>query len=452
MRVIFGFIVIQLLTPLSAMAAEDLATAYQAGLTNDPRFQAARYQYEAAREVLPQAVAGLLPVFTLEGTQSRERQDILSRDNPVFGLGSSDFNSSSFSFQVSQPVFRFGSWARLAQSKAVVRQAYAVFTASEQELVLRTVEAYLSVLATGDNLSFAKAEQAAIERQLQLVQARRRGGLANVTDQYEAEARAAFVKADVIAATYAYDDAYEALREIVGDAVTEVYRLKQDIPLLPPEPDDVNVWVDRALENNLSLIASKEAVIVAEQEKRRRRAGHLPTLDLVARHGNSETGGAVTGGGSDVDNTTVSLQFSMPIYSGGAVKSQTREADKIRRRAMEERKLQHRITMRETRASYQGVRSAMSRVEALSESLRSQESVLAGRTKGYRSGVGTLLEVLDAERDLTSTRRDYARARYEYLLNLLRLKQQVGSLGEDDLLYINSLLDLENVSNVSQTD
>ncbi len=450
MRMILGTFAMALFMPLNAFAAEDLAAAYQAGLENDPRFQAARYQYEAAREALPQARAGLLPVLSLEGTRSNESQDILTRDNPIFGTGSSDFTSSSFSFQVSQPVFRFESWARLAQSKAVVRQAFAVFTAAEQELVLRTVEAYLSVLATGDNLRFAEAEQAAIERQLALVQARRRGGLANVTDEYEAEARSAFVKADVIAATYAYDDAYEALREIVGDAVTEVYLLKQDIPLLPPEPEDVNVWVDRALESNLSLIASNEAVTVAEQEKRRRRAGHFPTLDLVARHGNSETGGAITGGGSDVDNTTVSLQFSMPIYSGGAVKSQTREADKIHRRTMEERKLQHRMTMRETRATYQGVRSAISRVQALDDSLRSQESVLSGRSKGYRSGVNTLLEVLDAERDLTSTRRDYARARYEYLLNLLRLKQQAGSLGEADLLYVNSLLDTAPKQDVAQ--
>lgn len=441
MRTVIATIVLAMWAPSNVFAAEDLATAYQAGLTNDPRFQAARYQYEAAQEALPQAVAALLPVFTLEGTHSNETQDILRRDNPVFGLGKSDFNSSSFNFQVSQPVFRYDSWLRLTQSRAAVRQAYAVFTAAEQELILRTVEAYLSVLATGDNVRFAKAEQTAIARQLELVQARRRAGLANITDEYEAEARAAFVEADVIAAEYAYDDAYQALREIVGDAVTNVYLLKSEIPLVPPEPADVNVWIERALENNLNLMASNEAVTVAEHEKRRRRAGHLPTLDLVARHGNSETGGAVTGGGSDVDNTVVSLQLSVPIYSGGAVKSQTREADSIYRRVIEERKLQHRVVMRETRAAFQGVRSAISRVRALDESLRSQESVLEGRTKGYRSGVNTLLEVLAAESDLTSTRRDYARARYEYLLNLLRLKQQAGSLGEADLMYINSLLD-----------
>ena len=441
MRRIIGTLVIALCAPLNLYAAEDLAAAYRAALTNDPRFQSARYQYEAAREALPQAVAGFLPVATFVHRRGDDTQEILGRDNPFFGVGKSNFTTTSFSFEVSQPVFRLAAWARLDQSKALVRQAYALFVAAEQDLILRTAEVYLTVLATRDNLRFAQAEQAAIERQLILVQARRRGGLANVTDEYEAQARSALVEADAIAAAYAFDDAYQALREIVGDAVPEVYFLMGEIPLIQPEPANVDIWIDRALENNLSLVARNEAVTVAEQEVRRRRAGHYPTVDLVARHGNTDSGGSVTGGASDVDSTSVNLQLTVPFYSGGLVRSQTREAYKSQKQAMEERKLQHRIVMRETRAAFQGVNSAIRRAQALNDSLRSQESALAGRTKGYRSGVSTLLDVLDAERDLTSTRRDYARARYEYLLNLLRLKQQAGALGESDLLYINALLE-----------
>lgn len=441
MRRILAIIAVAFSAPLTLHAAEDLAVAYQAGLTNDPRLQAARYQFEASEEALPQAIAGLLPIFSLDTSRSEERQNIRSRENPIFGEGKSEFTTTAFTFQVSQPVFRLGSWVALDQSKAVVRQAYALFAAAEQDFVLRTAEAYLNVLAARDSLRFAKAEQAAIARQLSLVQARRRGGLANVTDEYEAQARSALVEADVIATTYALDDAFEALREIVGDAVSDVYLLKEEIPLIPPEPGNVDVWIDRALEKNLVLIARNEAVSVAESEIRRRRAAHYPTLDLVARHGNTDTGGAVTGGASDVDNTAVILQLTVPLYSGGIVTSQTREADKNYRLALEERKLQHRIVMRETRAAFQGVQSAISLVGALRDSLRSQESALAGRIKGYQSGVNTFLAILDAERDLTSTRRDYASARYAYLLNLLRLKQQAGSLGEDDLLYVNGLLD-----------
>jgi outer membrane protein len=385
-----------------------------------------------------------LPVISFNHTRGDESQDILSRENDFFGLGKSDFTTNTFAFQVTQPIFRMASFVRLGQSKALVRQAHALYIAAEQDLILRTAEAYLTVLAARDNLRFARVEQAAIARQLTLVQGRRRGGLANITDEYEAQARSARVQADVIAANYALDDAYQALREIVGDAVSDVYSLKQEIPLIPPDPAQVDTWIDRAIESNLSLIGRNEAASVAEREVQRRRAAHYPTLDLVARRGNTDTGGAVTGGASDVDSSSVLLQLNVPLYSGGIVRSQTREANKIYRRTLEERKLQHLVVMRETRAAFQGVQSAISLVKALGDSLRSQESALAGRTKGYRSGVNTFLDVLDAERDLTSTRRDYARARYAYLLNLLRLRQQVGSLGESDLLYINGMLETTN--------
>lgn len=441
MRSILALLAMASCVPLNLYAAEDLADAYRAGLTNDPRFRAARYEYEAALEATPQARAELLPVVSFNHSLSDETQDILSRENDFFGIGRSDFTTNTFLFQVSQPVFRLSSWVRLGQSKALVRQAYALYVAAEQDFILRTAEAYLTVLAARDNLRFARVEQAAIARQLALVQGRRRGGLANVTDEYEAQARAALVEADVIAANYAMDDAYQALREIVGDAVTDVYSLKQEIPLIPPDPGNIDTWIDRALDNNLNLIARSEAVSVAEQEVRRRRAAHFPTVDLVARRGNTDTGGAVTGGASDVNNSSVTLQLTVPLYSGGIVNSQTREADSNYRRTLEERKLQHLVVMRETRAAFQGVQSSISLVKALGDSLRSQESALTGRTKGYRSGVNTFLDVLDAESDLTSTRRDYARARYAYLLNLLRLRQQVGSLGETDLLYINGMLD-----------
>lgn len=438
---ILALVAIALSAPTATMAGQNLEEAYRAGREFDPRFQVARFRYEAARESRPQAFAGLLPIVTLTANQGKEDQEILRRDNPFFGTGRSDFTVSAFSFQVSQPVFRFSSWVGLRQAKASVRQAYALFAAAEQDLILRTAEAYLTVLAAQDNLRFAEAEMTSVDGQLKVVKARLRAGLATVTDEFEAKARSARVTADVIAARYALDDAYEALREIVGDAITEVLQLEEKIPLVEPEPMNIDVWIARALEQNFELFARNEAVYIAEQEIRRQRASHFPSVDLVARHGNNETGGAVTGGGSDVDTTTVSLQLSVPIYSGGLVRSRTREAQKNYQRVLEERKLQHLVVMRETRAAFQGVRAAISRVEALNDSLLAQESLLEGRTTGYNSGVNTLLEVLDAESDLTSTRRDYARARYEYLLNRLRLKEQAGTLSEDDLLYVNEMLD-----------
>ena len=234
------------------------------------------------------------------------------------------------------------------------------------------------------------------------------------------------------------DDSHEGMREIVGDAIGEIVELKQEFPMIRPQPENAADWVERALSTNLSITAANEMVAIAEHEVRRRRADRYPSLDLVARHGNTDTGDEVSG--ADVDSTVVSLQFTVPLYSGGFVSSQTRQANMERRRALAERTAQHRLVMRETRAAYRGVLSAIVRVEALRSSVRSQESVLDGKTKGYRSGVNKLVEVLDAERDLYSTMRDYSRARYEYLLNMIRLKQQTGSLSVVDLHYVNGFL------------
>ena len=425
----------------AAHASEDMLDVYDAGLRNDPRFHAARYDYQAALQRVPQARAELMPQISFDARHSRTDQNILEREQPAFGIGRSRFTTQTWQFQASQPLFRYASWVQLRQSHALVRQAFAVYTAAEQELILRTAALYLNVLAAKDRVMLGEAELAAVGRQLELVKAQRRGGLAPVTDEYEAEARYRSVEADLIEANYAFDDAFQALRELAGDAVSSVFPLQAEIPLLPPEPADLNEWVSRATDQNLQLLARRAAVEVAEHEAKRVRAAHLPTLELVASTGNTDVGGAVTGGASNTDTTVVGVQFNLPLYNGGVVQARAQEADMTLERIKQERILQHRVVMRETRGAFQGVISAIERVRALEASLASQESAVEGRQRGYRSGVFTLLDLLDSERELFATQRDLARARYEYLLNLLQLKRQAGTLSEDDLMYLNDLLD-----------
>lgn len=440
MRLLTIPVLLGMLVPVSGHGASDLLDAYEAARQFDPQFQAARFEYEAAREKIPQARAELLPTVSLDARRTRTRQDIVEREQEIFGVGKSTYNTREWQFRATQPLLEVSSWVQLNQSKAVVRQAYAQYMAAEQELILRVSALYLNLLAARDQVALAEAELASVGQQRELVQAQRRGGLASITDEYEAEARYSLVTADVIEANYALDDAYQALREAVGDALGDVMPLREEIPLVRPQPANAAAWVDTALEQNLLLLARKEAVEVADYEVERIKAGHYPSLELVATHGNTDVGGAVTGGATDTDTTVLGVQVVVPIYSGGVVQSRTREASRLFQRARQEQVQQHRQVMRETRAAYQGVISAISRVEALEASVRSQESALEGRQQGYRSGVNTLLEVLDTERELFQTRRDYLRARYEYLLNLLQLKSQAGSLTEEDLVYINELL------------
>jgi outer membrane protein len=308
--------------------------------------------------------------------------------------------------------------------------------------MLRTASAYIVVLAARDTVNFARAEQAAVGRQLELVKAKRRGGLATSTDEQEALARHSRVEANVIEADFILDDAYEGLMEIVGHRVTDVESFSTDFPLVAPVPADVDIWLAQAQKNNLSLVAANETVLVAMQEIKRGRSAHYPTVDLVLRHGNTDTNqdlSELSGRGKDIDTTEVAVQMTMPLYSGGAIRSLTRQAMMQHEQALSERDQQSRLVARETRAAYQSIVRAISRVQALRESVKAQDGVLAGKTKGFRSGVNTLFEVLDAESDLYSTKRELANAGYDYLLNMLRLKQQVGNLSESDLEDINKL-------------
>lgn len=438
-----------LLTPICAFGAQDLLEIYSAAKTNDPQYQAAIYAYRAAQESIPQARAALLPGVFLDARKTETEQDIKEQAASIFGTADDNpkFRTSSYTLEANQPLFRYSAWVALGQAKAVVRQAHALFLAQEQELIRRSAEAYILVLAAQDNLEFSKAEQAAVGRQRDVVKARRRGGLANVTDEHEAMARYSRVEANVIEATFILDDAYEGLREIVGDALSEVLPFKTDFPLVAPSPADIQYWIAEAHEKNLALIAANEGVIVASQEIKKQKGGRYPNLDLVIRHGNIDSDqefNPLGGGSNDIDTTEIALQLTIPLYSGGRISSQTRQARMQYEQAMQERAQQYRLVTRETRGAYQAISSAISRVKALKASVRAQESVLKGKTKGYRSGINTLLEVLDAEQDLYSTKRDFATAGYEYVLNSLRLKQQVGRLSETDLADINRLVDRQD--------
>jgi len=339
-------------------------------------------------------------------------------------------------------LFRYGDWVALRQAHASVRRGFALYTAQEQDLIRRTASAYITVLAARDTVNFARAEQAAVGRQLKLVKARRRGGLATSIDEQEALARYSRVDANVIEADFILDDAFEGLVEIVGHRVTDVESFSTDFPLVAPVPADVDYWLAKAQKNNLSMVAANETVLVAMEEINRGRSAHYPTLDLVLRHGNVDSDqdlSELNGSGNDINTTEVALQMSMPLYAGGAIRSVTRQSMRQHEQALSERDQQYRLVARETRAAYQSIVRTISRVKALRTSVQAQNSVLKGKTKGFSSGVNTLFEVLDAESDLYSTKRELANAGYDYLLNMLRLKQQVGNLAESDLDAINKL-------------
>ena len=419
---------------------EDLAQVYLLSKESDPKYRAGRFEFEAISYSEPQALAALLPNVSLEASQIDTRQRILNSANTVFATGMSRYPTRNMTLTLSQPIFKIQAWRGYEQAKTKVKQAAANFAALEQDLMLRTATAYMSVLAARDGLGFAEAERDAIKRQLDLVQQRFSSGLVARVGLHEAKARYELKEADVVAARNELDDRLQALREMTGKLVVSLKPLREEFPLDQPDPPDMNKWIETGLQQNLMLLARRHAVDVAQQEVGRQRGGHVPVIDLVATQNGKVTGGSLFGGGSNVDTTDVMVRLTVPIYSGGATSALTEEAVHRYYAALEDQERDVRQIERQTRAAFQGVTGGTVRIKALAQGVTSSLSARELKLEGYKSGLETIIQVLDAERDLYAAKRDSAKARYDYLLSRLRLKQAVGTLSENDLLETSRLM------------
>ena len=436
---VFAWFFAALLLPMPARG-ETLQEAYALAHQNDPKYRAAQAESQANGMAIDQALAGFLPTVKLDIEEMETRQRILSSQNAIFGAGVTNFPTYSHTLSLNQPIFRKDVIERFAQAKAVVRQAEFTLLAAEQDLQLRTAAAYLVVLAATDSLALASAEREAVGKVLDLARAKLRMGLGTITNQYDAAARYAVTQAREIEAQNKLRDARQGLREITGRLIENVQTLREEIRLETPEPAVIERWLETAFEQNLMLKAKREAVDVARQEVERQRAGHFPSLNLVASHNRKQAGSTLFGGGSDVETTDVTLRLSVPIFEGGLTSAVTQEAAFRYQKSQEDHEQERRAVERATRAFYDGTVSGVSLVGALKQSVIAQQSALEAKVEGQKSGLFALLPVLDAQRDLYLAKRDFAQSRYDYLLYRLRLKQAAGTLSETDLVSIGAAL------------
>lgn len=421
--------------------AEDLLAIYQLARANDPKFRAAESVYLAEREKLPQARAGFMP--TINATASRDRNNIDTiTDSFVVGRPStqSDFFSSEYSLRLSQPVYNAAIFSGFSQAKAEVRRAEAEYAAASQDLILRVAQVYLEILLAQDSLEFASAEKISIQRQLESAEARLKVGLATITDVHDAKARFEIAAAQETEAENVLQDKYQALRELTGRVPGSLARVGASMPLVMPEPADINQWVEKSLMQNYSLLAKRAATESTSEEIKRQRAGHSPTIDLVGSRVRNDSDGSYTGPGIRTDSTVVGLQLNVPLFQGGLVNSRTEEATHRHDAAQQDFEATRRVTEREARASYLGVVGGTAKVTALSQAVVASESALEAKIQGFAAGINTNLDVLDATRDLYRAKRDLASARYDYLLSMLRLKQAAGTLNEYDVVQANGWL------------
>jgi outer membrane protein len=421
--------------------AEDLLQIFRDAQRYDAVYGAARFSLDAGRERIPQARALLLPSLTLSGTASRTDLDVKSTDQTVAPSFQRNPNAVGYTLTLSQPIYRAQNLLQRDQADYQVRQAEATFAQASQDLAVRAAQAYFDVLAAQDTLTLVGAQKAAISEQLAQAKRNFEVGTATITDTHEAQSRYDLIIAQEIAAQNDLDAKRRALQLISGKEYTQLKPLRTDIRLSPPSPQDMQAWVDIAEKQSYPVIIQQAVTDIAQLEAKRQSAGHLPTLDLVGTYGTTkDTGSLQAGVGREITTGQIGLQLSVPLYAGGAISSREREAAANYYKARQDLENARRTAALTTRQTYLAVINGIAQVGALEQALTSSQSALDSNRLGYEVGVRINIDVLNAQQQVFSTRRDLAVARYNAILNQLRLKAAAGTLRDEDLEEVNRAL------------
>jgi outer membrane protein len=434
-----------LATPLlaSPLWAADLLQIYREAQNNDATFAAARSTLEAGRERTPQARAGLLPTLSLSGNSLWNKNDLYLRDGtlPPTLDPNPRFNSNGYTLALTQPLFRWQNWVAYDQSKFQVAQAEANFVQAGQDLILRVAQAYFDVLYASESLKAVQANKKSIEQQLESAKRNFEVGTSTIVDAQEAQARFDLASAQEIAAESDLEVRQRTLQAIIGKEPGPLAPFRRGAELTPPQPADMKQWAAAAEKDNISVQIQMAAVEIASREVDRQRAGHYPTIDLVANKGKSTAFASTVGGQLETNFENVGVQLNLPIFQGGAVVSRQSEASANRAAAESTLEQARRNAALQARQQYLGAANGLAQVRALRAALISSQSSLESNRLGFEVGVRINIDVLNADNQVFVTRRDLAKAVLDTLMSQLRLKAAVGTLSEDDVVAANALLD-----------
>ncbi len=437
------YAIASLLTTAQLQAAT-LEEIYNLAVENDPQLGAAQATFLSRNEIVTQSRAGILPNVVVQGRTSDNRRTLPTNPRPP----TARFNDHGWQAVLTQPVFRLDRWYQFQQSKNIQAQAVANFAAEQQALLVRVAESYFSILEREAALASTNADRDAVQRQLEQVQQRFDVGLVAITDVLEAQARFDDSTVNVIEAEGAQSTSFEPLLRLTGSPIEEVAGLTDEFPVRYPEPQNEEAWVNTALENNYSIIAAREKLRSAERGLQLARSGHYPTIDAQVSYGHQVTG-SVDFIGAKTNQRSMSLSMNLPIYQGGSVRSGVKQAGYELTAAQEELDLITRQTVESTRNLYTAVNTDVARVRARLRGIESSQSALDATQTGYEVGTRNIVDVLNAQQALFRSQFQFAQAKYQYVLDTLRLKQVVGTLNPDDLYDLNNFID-QNIT-VSRT-
>jgi outer membrane protein len=441
---VLSAVLVQALLSWTPAHAADLVQIYREAKANDAPYASARAALEAGRERLPQGRALILPTVNATGNSTYSDntvQPLVPATAPVAPVAR-NFHTNAWTVTLAQPLYRWQNWIQYEQSEFQVAQAEAQFSQATQDLIVRVAQAYF-VLAADNSLSFIQAQKTAISEQLAQAKRNFEVGTATITDTNEAQARFDLSVSQEIAAQNDVEIRRRALQQIIGRFPDDLAPLRASFSVEPPQPNRMDDWVDAAQKQAYPVRIQEAAAEIADREVKRNRAAHLPTVDVVATYGNNVSTGSstsATGGGTDIKSATLGLQLTLPLYAGGLINSRVREALANSDRARADLENSRRQAALSARQSFLGVTNGMAQVRALEQAVTSSETALASNRLGYEVGVRINIDVLNSQQQLFSTRRDLSRARYDTILNGLRLKAAAGTLTEADLQAVNGLL------------
>jgi outer membrane protein len=409
--------------------AETLEDIYQSAVKNDPIAGAAKATYKANKETLKQGRAVLLPQLTASSRIVEPSSD----DNiePV---------KTTYAASLSQSLFNVPAWFQFQSAKKMDQVAEAQFATQQQSLIIRVSESYFNVLRAFDNKQTRKAEELAIQRQLEQVTERFEVGLLPITDVHEIQAIFDDASVNSLEANGALDIAFDQLQVLSGKNHSQLAGLKDDFVAKAPNPIASESWVAFALANNFELKASLLAQQATNQTAKAAKAQHLPKITVSADYSKRDVEATTAADALVTEQTAINLSLTMPIFSGGLISSQARQSSYQAQAAEQNYIAAKRNTMQAARSNHQLAITNAARVKARKQAITSADSALKATQAGFDVGTRNIVDVLLAQRTLFQAKRNFSNARYDYILSMMRLKQVAGQLSPEDIFEINGWL------------
>ena len=433
-------ITLSILFSMPSAYADDLVDLLQVALKSDAKYLSSEQKLLADKEGVEQTTADLLPTVAFQYDFARKHSEVTESDNVVLSGSSDTYSTRTRALTVTQSLFDYKRWGRYAQSKISADRAQLEYDFAKQQLLLRLAENYFLVLERSDQLDTIQTEKAAMQKHLDASKKKLKSGLGSRVDMEDALARYLNALSKEVELQSRFTDSQYGLREVLGFVPKSLARLSKDLDTELPEPKDPMAWVDMSTKLNLEIQILNLAYQIAEKEVSALQSEHAPTLDLVFTSDHVVQGGSVFGGASKANNEEVALQFNMPLYSGGKTSSKIRQAAAKRQSLFYDRNDKRRAIERSAQEAYNRISSAIIQIDALQQSVNAQERLLNSKTSGYQVGQNSMLEILDVQQDLSSAQQALTKARYDYVLNVLRLKFAAGDLREADLAAVNNWL------------